>query len=69
MRRWGRKLRALVALTDGRSAIEAVIVEYRRERWSSFKCPRSVDFVDTRGHNAMGKISRRSLRAPYWDRA
>ena len=63
----GEEMRALIVLTDGHEATEAEIVAYCRERLSTFKCPRSVDFVETLGRNAMGKISRRALRAPYWN--
>jgi long-chain acyl-CoA synthetase len=62
----GEELRALVVLEPGRSATADEIIEYCRDRLSTFKCPRSVEFVDTLGRNAMGKVSRRELRAPYW---
>ena len=62
----GEELRALVVLTEGKSASEAEILAYCRERLSSFKCPRSVEFVADLGRTSMGKVSRRSLRAPYW---
>ncbi len=63
----GEQLRALVVLEPGESATEDGIIDYCRERLSSFKCPRSVEFVDDLGRTTMGKISRRALRAPYWD--
>ena len=62
----GEELRALVVLTEGQSASEDEILTYCRARLSSFKCPRSVEFVDDLGRNAMGKVSRRTLRSPYW---
>ena len=42
------------------------LVAWCRERLSAFKCPRSVELVEDLGRNAMGKVSRRALRAPYW---
>ena len=63
----GEEMRALIVLNDGHAVTEAEIVAYCRERLSTFKCPRSVEFVDSLGRNAMGKISRRALRAPYWN--
>ena len=39
------------------------------ERLASYKCPRSIDIVDTVGRTTMGKVNKRALRAPYWDSA
>ncbi len=33
----------------------------------TYKCPRSVDFVEDLGRNSMGKINKRKLRASYWE--
>ena len=62
----GEELRALVVREEGSSAGGDEILAFCRERLSTFKCPRSVEFVDDLGRNAMGKVSRRALRAPYW---
>ena len=62
----GEEMRALVVRADGCTPTEDEILAYCRERLSSFKCPRSVEFVDDLGRTSMGKISRRALRAPYW---
>jgi acyl-CoA synthetase (AMP-forming)/AMP-acid ligase II len=37
-----------------------------RERLAGFKCPRSSEFVDDIGRNAMGKVNKRALRRKYW---
>ncbi len=37
--------------------------------WPRYKCPRSVDIVDTVGRTTMGKVNKRALRAPFWDSA
>ena len=63
----GEELRALVVLEPGESATDGGIIDYCRERLSSFKCPRSVEFVDDLGRNTMGKINKRKLRDAYWD--
>ena len=34
-----------------------------------YKCPRSIDIVDTVGRTTMGKVNKRALRAPFWDSA
>ncbi len=42
------------------------IVAFCRARLSSYKCPRSAEIVESVGRNAMGKVNKRALRAPYW---
>jgi acyl-CoA synthetase (AMP-forming)/AMP-acid ligase II len=43
------------------------IVAFCRDRLTHYKCPRSAEIVTTVGRSAMGKINKRSLRAPYWE--
>ena len=43
------------------------LVAMCREQLAGYKRPRSIDIVSTVGRNAMGKINKRALRAPYWD--
>ena len=62
----GEEMRALVVRAPGQSPSADEILQYCRERLSSFKCPRSVEFVDDLGRNSMGKVAKRTLRAPYW---
>jgi len=38
-----------------------------RSKLAGYKCPRTIDIVSTVGRNAMGKINKRALRAPYWE--
>ena len=64
----GEQLKALVILEDGQAAPDPQeLLDWCRERLSHFKCPRSVDFVDTVDRNTMGKVNKRKLRAPYWE--
>ena len=51
---------------DGWEPDGDAILTFCRERLSRIKCPRSVEFVDDLGRSAMGKVNKRSLRAPYW---
>ena len=64
----GESLKALVIPTDAANPPDgAAIIAWCKDRLTSYKCPRSVDIVDTIGRNTMGKINKRKLRAPYWD--
>lgn len=63
----GEELKALVIPADPVSPPdEKDIIAWVRERISTYKCPRSVEFVSDLGRNSMGKINKRKLRAPYW---
>jgi len=43
------------------------LVEWCRRQLAGYKCPRTIEFVSTVGRNAMGKLNKRALRAPYWE--
>jgi long-chain acyl-CoA synthetase len=63
----GEELRALVILENpGSPPADTDILEWCRDRLSHYKCPRTLEFVSDLGRNAMGKINKRTLRAPYW---
>ena len=65
----GEELKALVIPRDPANPPDAAeILTFCRERLSHYKCPRTVDFVDDLGRNTMGKINKRKLRAPYWEK-
>jgi long-chain acyl-CoA synthetase len=62
----GEQLRALVVMEPGTRATPDEILGYCRDHLSSYKCPRSIEFVTDLGRNTMGKVNKRTLRAPYW---
>ncbi|MET0887822.1 MAG: acyl-CoA synthetase [Mycetocola sp.] len=60
----GESVKAFVQLVAGETPgpdLEADIIAYCRHRLSSFKCPRSVVFVDTLPRLPTGKLLKRSL--------
>ena len=61
----GEEMRALVVLADGAAPDADDILAFCRQRLSSFKCPRSVEFVDDLGRTTMGKVNKRALRDRY----
>ena len=64
----GEELKALIVLREGVEPPDPRdVMAFCRDRLSHFKCPRSVDIVEDLGRNTMGKINKRTLRAPYWD--
>jgi long-chain acyl-CoA synthetase len=64
----GEELKALVIpVNPDAPPSEREVIAWIRERISSYKCPRSVTFVEDLGRNTMGKINKRKLRSPYWE--
>jgi acyl-CoA synthetase (AMP-forming)/AMP-acid ligase II len=63
----GEQLMALVVPVDpARPPAAGDLVGWCRERIAHYKVPRAVELVDDLGRNAMGKLNKRALRAPYW---
>lgn len=64
----GEAVRALVVPLDPADppTVDEVI-GLCRQHLAGYKCPRSVEIVSTVGRNAMGKVNKRALRAPYWE--
>ncbi|GAC1530175.1 MAG: acyl-CoA synthetase [Acidimicrobiales bacterium] len=65
---WGEEVKAVVELQPGLAPSEdlaAELLEFCRGRLARFKCPRSVDFVDTLPRQDNGKIYKRLLRDRY----
>ena len=63
---WGEAVKACVVLKPGAGATQGELIEFLRSRIAHFKCPRSVDFMETIPRNPTGKILKRVLREPYW---
>ncbi len=66
---WGEQVKAIVELRPGIPADESIagsIIAGCRERIATYKCPRTVDFVDALPRLPNGKIEKRRLREPYW---
>jgi long-chain acyl-CoA synthetase len=63
----GERLIALVVPEDPANPPDpADVSKFCRDRLTHYKCPRSIEFVETVGRTTMGKINKRKLRAPYW---
>lgn len=63
---WGESVKACVVLKPGVTATEGEIIEWMREHLARYKCPKSIDFLDTLPRNPSGKLLKRILREPYW---
>jgi len=63
---WGESIKAFVILKPGKTATGEEIIAFTKERLASFKKPKSVEFVSKLPRTSVGKISKKDLRAPYW---
>jgi fatty-acyl-CoA synthase len=64
--RWGETPKALIVLRAGTTATEAEIIEFSRGHLAHFKCPTSVEFVESLPRTATGKLQKFVLRNQYW---
>ncbi len=66
----GEAVKAVVQPVDGATAgpdLEAELLEHCRSELATYKCPRSVDFVDELPRDPNGKLYKRLLRERYWE--
>ena len=65
---WGEAVKAVVVLKPGQAATAEEIIAAAAEHLASYQKPRSVDFVDSLPKAPTGKILKRELRDPYWQK-
>ncbi len=66
---WGEHVKAVVELAPGEASgpkLADELLAFCKERLATFKCPRSIDFVDALPRDPNGKLYKRKLRDPYW---
>lgn len=61
---WGESVKAIVVAAGEVEAGDIIV--FCRRHLAGFKCPRTVDFVDSLPRNPSGKILKTVLREPYW---
>jgi fatty-acyl-CoA synthase len=64
--KWGETPKALVVLREGMTATEQEIIEFSRKHLAHFRCPTSVDFVESLPRTATGKLQKFVIREAYW---
>lgn len=66
---FGEEVKAVVIAAQSSQAgpeLERALIEYCRSQLAHYKCPKSVDFVDTLPRLPTGKLLKRELRDHYW---
>jgi acyl-CoA synthetase (AMP-forming)/AMP-acid ligase II len=64
--KWGEVPKALVVLKPDARAGATDLIEFCRSRLAHYKCPRSVEFLESLPKTGTGKILKRELRKKYW---
>lgn len=65
--RWGECVKAIVIVREGHAAGEETLIAHCRGLLAGYKVPKSVDFVEAFPLVPSGKVSKKDLRAPYWE--
>lgn len=65
--RWGECVKAVVILHPNEEVSEDMLIAHCRELLAGYKVPKSIDFVDSFPLVPSGKVSKKDLRAPYWE--
>jgi fatty-acyl-CoA synthase len=65
--KWGEVPKGLVVRKPGANLTEAELIEFCRSRIAHFKCPRSIEFLESLPKTATGKILKKGLRTKYWN--
>jgi fatty-acyl-CoA synthase len=63
--KWGEVPKALVVRKPGAQMNETELLEFCRTRLAHYKCPQSVEFLDSLPKTGTGKILKRELRKTY----
>ena len=65
--KWGEVPIALIVLKVGAQAGEMELIEHCRTRLAHYKCPRSVEFMESLPKTGTGKVLKRELRKKLWE--
>ncbi len=63
---WGEVPKALVVSKPGAELNAAELLDFCRGRIAHYKCPRSIEFLESLPKTATGKVLKRELRQKYW---
>ncbi len=66
---FGERVHAVVQVQPGAAVDEADLKAFLKERMASYKVPKAIDFAADLPREDSGKIFKRKLREPFWERA
>jgi acyl-CoA synthetase (AMP-forming)/AMP-acid ligase II len=59
---WGEALKAVVVRKEGSQMSSEALMQFCKERLSSYKVPKSVAFVSSLPHTEVGKVNKVKVR-------
>jgi acyl-CoA synthetase (AMP-forming)/AMP-acid ligase II len=65
--KWGEEVKGLVQLEAGKDITAEQILADAKETLGGVKAPKSIEFVEGFPRTPIGKIDKKSIRAPYWE--
>ena len=63
---WGEVPKALVVLKPNQRAGEIELIEHSRLHLAHYKCPHSIEFLESLPRTGTGKVLKKDLRKKYW---
>jgi long-chain acyl-CoA synthetase len=66
---FGEALAAIIEPQDGAALTEADVAAYLRDRLAHFKVPKHIEFRSDLPREDSGKLFKRKLREPFWEKA
>jgi fatty-acyl-CoA synthase len=66
---WGEAVKAFVVLKDGEHLTQDDVLKHCKAKLGGVKAPKSIEFCAEIPKTPAGKIDRKALRSPYWERA
>jgi long-chain acyl-CoA synthetase len=64
--KWGETVKAIITPSAGADPDHQALIEYCRQNLAHYKCPTSIERMETIPRNPSGKILKTELRRPYW---
>lgn len=64
--KWGEVPKAFVVLKPSATASESELIAHCRSRLAHYKCPHSIELMETLPRTGTGKVLKRDLRKKYW---
>ena len=62
---WGEALKAVIVLKDGAKIGAEELQRFCKDRLSSYKVPKSVEFVESLPHTEVGKVNKVKVREMF----
>ncbi len=66
--KWGEAVHAAVVLKEGQQASEEEIIRFCKTNLAHYKAPKSITFLDHLPQTGSGKLYKKGLRDPFWDK-